>query len=126
MSLSTLTLASVLVVGPDPAPVVDEELGVAVEEPPDAVGKGEVVHVVQLAIVVGTGGGTQVEVAPAEKPDRETELVNKSTRSLRIYDGRAFPGFGRNEEIRAIEKKSSIEKTRQFHFRGFFRHDLVD
>ena len=60
-----LTLASVLVVGADPAAV--DVLRVAGGEGRGAGGERVVVHVVQLAVVVGAGGRAQVQVRPAQE-----------------------------------------------------------
>ena len=60
-----LTLASVLVVGADPAAV--DVLRVAGGEGGGAGREGVVVHVVQLAVVVCAGGRAQVQVRPAQE-----------------------------------------------------------
>jgi hypothetical protein len=64
--VSRLTFAAILVVGADPAAVVDV-LRVAARKPCRAVGQRVVVHVVQLAVVVGAGRGAEVEVRAAEE-----------------------------------------------------------
>ena len=60
-----LTLASVLVVGADPAAV--DVLRVARREGFRTGGERVVVHVVQLAVVVRAGGRAEVQVRPAQE-----------------------------------------------------------
>ena len=63
--IGALTLASVLVKGADPAAV--DELRVARREGRRAGGERVVVHVVQLAVVIGAGGRAEVQVRPAQE-----------------------------------------------------------
>lgn len=64
----SLTFATVFVVVADPVAVADGGWQVAVEEGGEAVGQGPVVHVVQLAVVVGPRDrGPQVEERPAQE-----------------------------------------------------------
>ena len=89
-----LTLASVLEEGADAAAVVDV-LRVARGEGLGAGGQRVVVHVVQLAVVVGAGGRAEVQERPAQ--ELGLDLARPPARLLAVGLRRGGGGEGKRE-----------------------------